>query len=625
MKILLIFTLFGYQTSVFAGDINQQILTCHEKLSSQIDGQLSPLYGAALLHSPALENLRFLGMYGPQNGSDLEKFDQVTDPNDFPLSATSLLIQHLFPSPGNRLEITLRKSFLLRTMPLTILAKLIINLDEHADNYIQGPGKTELYTYLLGNSKSKKSKQLAKKYEKFLSRAVHESRTAPHNLSPKFIQHLLIAYAIKRSQILQENFIDFLVLFQSEEQPARLTKKLMSRVEYSDWKSSLPTLPSPIGKLEPIITGDTLKVLIEDPIEIFRISTAIRQFEILPLIINYGEAKIDDIKFSDCTESGLLSLVGYLLFDTDNNTLDVSRLPESATQEFKEFFEVYDPRKNEQFRSQWAGLLANLKHPRINYVNNTNSTKCELVSGIPNCLIALSELLGEPELANDDISLQERLNKLLSLFFTELDDDKIWIEIQDDFNQGIPEEFKIRQFGLSSFVLKSAEGHTTALFESTNVIPVIDKEQLHTIVTDTIYLPSYAAIIPNMDIIAFCSNTISICERENRSDIYNITRKANCSKILSTNLLLQFPLTSDRGTIALLKLISYQFGFLSHLPSVFPALTYRLPAENSYLYLEIYEALLDFESEQLESIFPGLISRIDAILHKSPVEMLFMG
>lgn len=599
--------------TVCAGQM-EHMMACHDLLP-QDQKQLSPIRGMALLDSPVLSNLRFVGMYGPESAVPenipYKQYDQLTRKKDHGLTATASLIQYLFPSPTDAFAITGRGSFLYRKLGMSGLADLTTKLDYFCD---APQGHKELEVFLRGKITGKATrKELSKDfsvYTRMLLDAVQEARDSAYSLSPHFVQDLIGAYAAELSRrVPQYDFGDYLETLAPGSKARAGDYTSLTKQRYLDWKTQL--------RPQSIISPDQTAKLKEDPVWAYQISRAIFQYEALPIQIPYRTAFVDGVEFSDCCESGLRGLILFLLYDPDKNCLDLSRLPVSAAPEFKAFFDNYDPRRPEQFHTKWAVLLANRVDPLIRYKKDTDKTRCEIESGIPNCLRVLAEVLGDPKLIDESLTLLERVKHLEARFSK--GDDRYEVLNEDDFKQA----GQLTQIELGthvvSFTLKSDPGHTGVEYSNANadLRPAFDREEL--VQMTGVYIPLYANLFP--DLCCATATRFNHFNLEHRDYAYKEKRKKLFGVLdprTAVHFILSAPLESTEAKVSYISLIA-DLNLLEA-NRQFPSLNHRISLCDPYSNLRIFDALSRFGQALSEQVFPHLWNRIDRSIHEKPID-----
>ena len=586
-----------------------QIIACHESLTTDLK-HLSPIYGSSLLISPVLENLRFVGTFGPESESKYKRYDQLTGEVDYPLTATSALIQHLFPSPTNALAISGRKVFLFKHIGMRGLATLVLQLETISKSE---DAQDQLEALLKENSpEGSTKKELVKKkgfslYSKMLLEALKESQCDEYALSPYFPQYLLTAYARQLSLHAAgtHKFGDFLEVLAPDCLSKAANYSTLDGEGYLAWKQKLQ---EPDALHHAYIPQGQIEQIIKDPLWAYQLSQCVFSYEEIPIQIDYGTTFVDQVTFSDCCESGALSLFLFLLVNKETNNLDLSRIPETACDGFKLFFQDYNPRDPNSFRSRWGTLLANLKDPRIGYKKVTDQTKCEIQSGIPNILRVFAEILGMPELAVEKTPVVDRL-RLLELTFSK-GNKRFDLDVLENVVSGAaPKEFIFEAPGVE-FSLESSPGHTKVTYVDKLAIPMpkLDFEAIRKI--EQRFVPLYANFfIPllvdqiwfskrkpeNFDFHAFMDRRDTFLKELPQSTVFKI---ALCNSLLTTD--------------AQIELIKAVLGLkLSETNKGFPALNHRLDLIDPYTNNLILCELLKHDKTFSQKAFPNLLERLE--------------
>ncbi len=597
--------------SVIACDM-EHIIACHETMPSNIK-HLSPVRGLALLDSPVLSNLRFFGMYGSKGSVPetlpYKQYNQLTRPKDHGLTATAVLIQYLFPSPADTFAITGRKTFLYKHLKMADLADLVLGLDGFCDD---PEGKSKLETFLRGKVTGKSTrKELSKDfpvYTSMLLDAVKEARQDPYSFSPYFVQELMTAYAFELARrYTQYDFGDFLEKLAPGSRDKMGDYRALTKKGYDTWKSRLLD--------ESVVSPKQLIPLKKDPMLAYQISRAMYRYEALPLVIPYGTAIVDGIDFSDCCESGLRSLVSFLLYDSETNSLDLSRIPDTATAEFKAFFDDYNPRTPDLYRSKWAALLANLKDGDITYKNTNEKTRCEVESGIPNVLRVFAEILGDPSLRDESLSMLERVKKLEALFSK--GSSRYDVENDEDFQEGKTVKEIVWEADGIEFTFESHPGHTSAAYSNRNakLSPAFSRDDLQGL--KDVYVPLYANLFPKFFVVTpnrswyAASRDYKFIER--RDTLFSTLNPKTVYKLI----------LSDSLYATDVKIAYIQMVLNSKLLAVnerLPALNHRIILCDPHSNMRVLSTVKRYGEELSDQAFPTLLTRLDRVIQNRVVD-----
>ncbi|KAI5133098.1 hypothetical protein NEAUS06_0549 [Nematocida ausubeli] len=98
--------------------------------------------------------------------------------------------------------------------------------------------------------------------------------------------------------------------------------------------------------------------------------------------------------YSDCVETALLGLFCCLAYNPETGKYETSHMGEGVSDELRDFFKKY-PKPTEttdfEMHMQWCKVLACLENDKVDYREKKN----ELLSGVANILLAISEITGQ--------------------------------------------------------------------------------------------------------------------------------------------------------------------------------------------------------------------------------------
>ncbi|EHY64231.1 hypothetical protein NERG_02723, partial [Nematocida ausubeli] len=107
-----------------------------------------------------------------------------------------------------------------------------------------------------------------------------------------------------------------------------------------------------------------------------------------------GFEKEQALYYSNCVETALLGLFCCLAYNPEIGEYETDHMGEGISKELKQFFEDY-PKPTEttdfEMHKQWSKVVACLKNDKIDYKKEKN----ELIAGVGNILLAISEITGQ--------------------------------------------------------------------------------------------------------------------------------------------------------------------------------------------------------------------------------------
>ncbi|KAI5146946.1 hypothetical protein NEAUS05_0282 [Nematocida ausubeli] len=107
-----------------------------------------------------------------------------------------------------------------------------------------------------------------------------------------------------------------------------------------------------------------------------------------------GFEQNQSLYYSDCVESALLGLFCCLAYNPETGKYETSHMGGKISDELKNFFKKY-PKPTEatsiEMHKQWSKVVACLKNDKIEYKKEKN----ELIAGVGNILLAISEITGQ--------------------------------------------------------------------------------------------------------------------------------------------------------------------------------------------------------------------------------------
>ena len=467
---------------------------------------LSPINGLLVVKSGTLSNVRFYGNYGRRNDKFLAH-RQISNPgrnlpvneNDFPNDYTTMLVQHMFPSPAHGvLNPPNCESDIFKHLSVKNIAELLLILEKHPDDLknkinnllnsndiFSQQNKRDIGTswkaVLSSGSKLKKYEYLADR----LAEAFAGSQREVTNYPPHFVQSALLALVVKKVRSTQDlkPFMEVLKEFfrpgvdWSTMNPAPFTKE-----SYIKFKDDLEQ------------NSDHIKTLLSStnlyhgfPEDFIFFVLAYEKYEKAYNPIGQGEAIFAGKSFPDCTESVVRNLFNFFLGSAESRTFYVDNLTEAFPNASKKLISFYQKQKSfddvmdDTLRNDWAEVVsAQNKENDPDKIIYRKKNQSNIVAGLDNLLLLLEKLLmdekiGEIRKVNTHNNIA-RKKALLNYIFKKFSNDEnefSW-EVQDD---DLDDSYKIIYLlvdGKRVFTMEFMEGH--AEFSADNDIHDFDEE-----------------------------------------------------------------------------------------------------------------------------------------------------
>ncbi|KAI5138131.1 hypothetical protein NEAUS06_2422, partial [Nematocida ausubeli] len=227
-----------------------------------------------------------------------------------------------------------------------------------------------------------------------------------------------------------------------------------------------------------------------------------------------GFEKDQSLYYSNCVETALLGLFCCLAYNPEIGEYETDHMGEGISKQLKQFFEDY-PKPTEttdfEMHKQWSKVVACLKNDKIDYKKEKN----ELLSGISNILLAISEITGQKK---EILKLVESIENICRT--GELDDNQS--EIADKIESIIKALSKNKNVSVecNDMELGKRSSGKADIFSKINIIYTFDKE-CNEISLDIMQGHANLILLPS-------SNTSSAYIKEKYEEVKNIYNGMGC-------------------------------------------------------------------------------------------------
>ncbi|MDP3533027.1 MAG: hypothetical protein Q8S31_07045 [Alphaproteobacteria bacterium] len=352
----------------------------------------SPLYGY-IANRSFLKNWRFFGNYGlRKEGIKIMDFS-LRPLDDYPHDHVASFIQCLFPSFDMRNFIPnqilsnpvsqLKPSTIAKLIHTIIDANYVYSSEEFSNrlseilidefkkdaflSYKSSCRKKILsdieYVNNYINSKSCKSLKL---FKEILIQALIEAHQS--DLYPKYIiEHTLLAFLWKKSDNAQD-LNEYLAYF-SQKSLGNKESSFTSE-NYKKLTSNLKNIPQ---EWEELIKKPSFASYLLFGDKIF--------FSTFPLPLTYGRANYKNQEFSDCMETAIRNMIGYLIYNPSKAQYiipDHLCPPDAPIRIFYEKYNSASLQNTQDARNEWASLVSAL--PNVIYLKGDHEAKASIVN-----------------------------------------------------------------------------------------------------------------------------------------------------------------------------------------------------------------------------------------------------